>query len=42
MEKLKVQIIKAIIKNIKKIDDLNILKSIFTITDTIIEKEGHH
>lgn len=41
MEKVKVQIIKAIIKNIKQIDDINILKSILTITDTIIEKEGH-
>lgn len=39
MEKLKIQIIKAIINNIKQIDDINILKSLLTITNTIIEKE---
>ena len=39
VEKLKIQIIKAIINNIKQIDDINILKSLLTITNTIIEKE---
>ena len=39
VKKLKIQIIKAIINNIKQIDDINILKSLLTITNTIIEKE---
>ncbi|EDT26112.1 hypothetical protein [Clostridium perfringens] len=40
---MKIQILNAIIKNIKLINDINTLKNLLTVTETIVlkEKEGN-